>query len=146
MAAIISGEKPLYRPRAWEATARSRKKQIAKVAWCIPADTVLRVPYTPGSELASLKATVENPRAVCKNCTQRRVLRVLTLCYCATQLQNLGGCATSVLQPLIFPLKIPQEPSDCPAAQCRHPRHSPEETVIPIFPKDFKQLLRLKIS
>ena len=54
LAAGISGEKPLYRPRAWKATSRRRKKQIAEVAWYRPADTVLRVPYTPGSELASL--------------------------------------------------------------------------------------------
>ena len=32
------------------------------------------------------------------------------------------------------------------AAQCRHPRHSPEGTVIPLCPKDFQQLLRLPIS
>jgi hypothetical protein len=47
-----TGEKPLYRPRAWQAPARRQKKMIAKMAWFRPADTVLRVPYTPGSELA----------------------------------------------------------------------------------------------
>ena len=34
----------------------------------------------------------------------------------------------------------------CPAAQCRHLRHSPEGTVIPLGPKDFQQLLRLPKS
>ena len=29
--------------------------------------------------------------------------------------------------------KIPREPSHCPAAQCRHPRHSLEGTVIPLM-------------
>ena len=49
-------------------------------------------------------------------------------------------------KPRVFPRKIPREPSHCPAAQCRHPRHSPEGTVIPLCPKDFQQLLRLPIS
>ena len=40
-------------------------------------------------------------------------------------LQNLGGCAPSVLQLGVCPRKIPQEPSHCPLAQCQHPWHSP---------------------
>ena len=52
VAASRSGAKPLYRPRAWQAVERRRKKLISKMAWFRPADTVLRVPYTPDSELA----------------------------------------------------------------------------------------------
>ena len=33
-----------------------------------------------------------------------------------------------------------------PEAQCQHPRHSPEGTVIPLSPKDWQQLLRLPKS
>ena len=51
-----------------------------------------------------------------------------------------------VLQPRVYPKKIPREPSHCPAAKCRHLRHSFEGTVIPLCLKDFKQLLRLPNS
>ena len=36
-----------------------------------------------------------------------------------------------------LPRKIQREPSHCPAAQCRHPNHSPEGTVIPLCPRIF---------
>ena len=44
-------DKPLYRPRAWQTVTRRKKKLLGKMGWFRPADTVLRVPYTPGSEL-----------------------------------------------------------------------------------------------
>ena len=47
-----------------------------------------------------------------------------------------------VLQPRVYLLKILREPSHCPAAQCRHPRDSPEGTVFQHCPEDFQQLLR----
>jgi hypothetical protein len=51
---------PLYRPRDWQAQARRRKKLMAKMAWFRPADTVLRVPCTPGAALAiSVRKVVE---------------------------------------------------------------------------------------
>ena len=54
----------LYRPRAWESTARRKKKLISKMAWYRPADTVLRVPYTPGSKLAGMvRGVVEEEAA-----------------------------------------------------------------------------------
>ena len=53
VAASVEGRVPLYRPRGWEAPARRKKKILAKNSWFRPADTVLRVPCTPGAELAS---------------------------------------------------------------------------------------------
>ena len=53
VAASERGEVPLYRPRHWNAPARRRKKLLAKMAWYRPADTVLRVPCTPGAALAT---------------------------------------------------------------------------------------------
>ena len=53
VAASLRGEVRLYRPRCWEAPARRRKKLVSKSSWFRPADTVLRVPYTPGGDLAS---------------------------------------------------------------------------------------------
>ena len=47
------GEVPLYRPRDWQAPERRRKKLLAKMSWFRPADTVLRVPCTPGAALAT---------------------------------------------------------------------------------------------
>ena len=44
---------------------------------------------------------------------------------------------------VILPRKIPKEPSHCPFAQCCHSRHSPEGTLIPLFPKNIQQLRRL---
>ena len=49
VAASYQGEVPLYRPRDWQAPARRRKKELAKIAKmaCFrPADKVLRVPCT----------------------------------------------------------------------------------------------------
>ena len=63
VAASRRGEKPLYRPRSWEAPVRRKKKQIAKMAWFRPADTVLRVPYTPDSALAGRVKTVVEEEA-----------------------------------------------------------------------------------
>ena len=39
-------------PRTWEAPVRRKMKEIAKMACFRTADTGLRVPYTPGSDLA----------------------------------------------------------------------------------------------
>ena len=47
------------------------------------------------------------------------------------------GVAPEVLQPRVCPRKITREPSNCPAAQCLHPRPFPEGTVIPLCPKNF---------
>ena len=47
------GEVPLYRPRDWQASARRRKKLLAKMSWFRPADTVIRVPCTPGAALVT---------------------------------------------------------------------------------------------
>lgn len=52
LGASVRGEKPLYRPRGWQPEVRRQKKLVGKMAWFRPADTVLRVPYTPDSELA----------------------------------------------------------------------------------------------
>ena len=60
LAASVSGEKPLYRPRTWQQEGRRQKKMVSKMAWFRPADTVLRVPFTPDSELAKgVRAVVE---------------------------------------------------------------------------------------
>ena len=53
LTASDQGEVPLYRPRDWQAPARRRKKQLAKMAWFRSADTVLRVPCTPEEALAT---------------------------------------------------------------------------------------------
>ena len=54
------GEVPMYRPRDWQAPARRKKKLLAKMSWFRPADTVLRVPCTPGAALATaVRAVVE---------------------------------------------------------------------------------------
>ena len=59
VAASDRGEVPLYRPRDWQAEERRRKKLIAKTAWHRPAaDTVMRVPCTPGAALAAAVRTV----------------------------------------------------------------------------------------
>ena len=44
----------LFRPRDWQPQARRRKRILAKAAWFRPADTVIKVPYTPKSALASM--------------------------------------------------------------------------------------------
>ena len=60
LAASVSGEKPLYRPRTWQQEGRRQKKMVSKMAWFRPADTVLRVPFTPDSELAKgVRAVVD---------------------------------------------------------------------------------------
>ena len=46
-----TGEVPLYRPREWERAARKKKKDMAPYTWYRPADTVMFVPGTAGSEL-----------------------------------------------------------------------------------------------
>ena len=48
------GEVPLFRPRGWKMEERRTKKRIKKAAYFRPSDTVIRVPYTPNSELAGL--------------------------------------------------------------------------------------------
>ena len=51
LARVDRGERPLHRPREWEAEARLRKKALAKVSWYRPADTVIFIPATPGGKL-----------------------------------------------------------------------------------------------
>ena len=77
-----------------------------------------------------MKATVENMRGSVAKLSPK---------------ESVEGVKT-VLRGSVCPRKIPRESSHCPAAQCKHPRHFPEETVIPICPKDFQQLLRLTKS
>ena len=52
------GQTPLYRPRAWKEQERRMRKQMKKAAWYRPADTVLFLPATPGSELTRRVRTV----------------------------------------------------------------------------------------
>ena len=63
LAASVSGEKPLYRPRTWQQEVRRQKKIVGKMAWFRPADTVLRVPFTPDSELAKEARAVVDEEA-----------------------------------------------------------------------------------
>ena len=51
LAQVDKGERPLHRPREWEAEARRRKKTMAKAAWFQPADTATFIPTTPGGKL-----------------------------------------------------------------------------------------------
>ena len=106
----------------------------------------------------SVKATVENPRGSVEKLSSKESVEGANtglrgsvrapegLFEGKPEAEKLGGAAHEVLQPRVCPKKIPREPSHCPAAQCRHLRHSPEGTVIPLCPKDFQQLLRLPIS
>ena len=55
---VDGGERPLHRPREWNATERRKKKLLSKAAWYRPADVVLFVPATPGSELTSILTPV----------------------------------------------------------------------------------------
>ena len=48
VAASDRGEVPLYLRHDWQAPARRRRKQLAKMAWFPPADTVQRVPCPQG--------------------------------------------------------------------------------------------------
>jgi hypothetical protein len=60
VAADLTGEKPLYRPRSWQQETRRKRKRMKGAAWYRPADTVLFCPATPGSELANkLREVVE---------------------------------------------------------------------------------------
>ena len=57
---VDRGERPLHRPRTWNAEARRKKKLISKGAWYRPADAVFFAPATPGGELAKqLQKVVE---------------------------------------------------------------------------------------
>ena len=56
--AVDRGERPLHRPREWQAGERRKKKLLSKAAWYRPADVVLFVPATPGGELTSLLTPV----------------------------------------------------------------------------------------
>ena len=49
---VDKGERPLHRPRTWNAEARRQKKLISKGAWYRPTDTAFFAPATPGGELA----------------------------------------------------------------------------------------------
>jgi hypothetical protein len=61
---VDRGERPLHRPREWEAAARRRKKVLARAAWHRPADTVAFIPATPGGELAErLRAVLQEEGA-----------------------------------------------------------------------------------
>ena len=55
---VDGGERPLHRPREWNATERRKNKLLGKAAWYRPADVVLFVPATPGSELTSILTPV----------------------------------------------------------------------------------------
>ena len=48
-----NGQKPLFRPRAWQKEERRRKKMVRKAAWYRPADCVGFYPPTPRGELVS---------------------------------------------------------------------------------------------
>lgn len=54
---VDGGERPLHRPREWNAAERRKRKLLGK-AWYRPADVVLFVPATPGGELTSLLTPV----------------------------------------------------------------------------------------
>ena len=56
-------------------------------------------------------------------------------------LQNLRGCAPSVLQLWVWTPKILREPSHCPAAQCRHLTNSSEGTVFSTLPQGFSTVV-----
>ena len=57
---VDRGERPLHRPRGWQAAARRRKKMLSKAAWYRPADLVTFIPATPGGELvARMKPVLE---------------------------------------------------------------------------------------
>ena len=49
---VDKGERPLHRPRTWNAEVRRKRKLISKGAWYRPADAVFFAPATPGGELA----------------------------------------------------------------------------------------------
>ena len=49
---------PLHRPKGYEADERSRKKNVQRVAWYKPYDTVLFCPPTPSSKLAKQLKTI----------------------------------------------------------------------------------------
>jgi hypothetical protein len=51
-AACGRGERPLYRPRAWQQEERAAARRMKRAAWHRPADSVLFVPATPDSQLA----------------------------------------------------------------------------------------------
>ena len=53
LAKVDRGERPLHRPREWNAEARRQKKLIQKAAWYRPAHTVTFIPATPDGELTS---------------------------------------------------------------------------------------------
>ena len=51
---------PLYRPKGYLAKERSRKREVGKMGWYRPYDTVLFCPPTPASTLAkSLRRVLE---------------------------------------------------------------------------------------
>ena len=63
VAASDRGEVPLFRPRGWKAPERKKEKLISKMSWFRPADTVLRVPCTPGGVLAGAVKVVVDEEA-----------------------------------------------------------------------------------
>ena len=73
-----------------------------------------------------MKATVENRRASVEKLSPKESF----------------GCGDTALRGSV---RAPKGFSEG-KGQCRHPRHSPEGTVIPLRPKDFQQLLRLPNS
>ena len=57
---VDRGERPLHRPREWQAVARRKNKLLSKAAWYRPADLVVFIPATPGGELvAKMKPVLE---------------------------------------------------------------------------------------
>ena len=49
---------PLYRPKEYQREKRVKKKEMSKVAWYRPHNTVLFIPPTPGSELKRSLQTI----------------------------------------------------------------------------------------
>ena len=104
---------------------------------------------------ASLKATVENPRGTVEKLSPKESVKgadtVLSGSVRTLKMFSEGkpkAAKPRGRSPQSFSAEgLPKGlPSHCPAAQCWHPRHSPEGAVIPLCPKDFQKLLRLLIS
>ena len=66
-----SGAVPLYRPREWERAERKKKKDMAKYTWYRPADTVMFVPGTAGSELKKGENIVTRKTGLGLDCAGR---------------------------------------------------------------------------
>ena len=85
------GLKPLYRPRGWGVEERRRRKRL-KQSWYRPADTVLFLPSTPGSELATKARRVVEEECGRLGLTARVVERAGTTMRQIAAETDLGGC------------------------------------------------------